>query len=241
MLVGNQTNSAVLPIDKRGGMTQYLESMLAAKWLANRRGSTFQTEFFPKKEWKMKEMMNLIGGKKMSMTQLDAVMNTFEQEIKGMFTITSKVNGVNLRVSTAVVVCDVDDNLLLYRRTSEGEVRRGIPENWDTPKGRVKFTASGKWLVPEDQVTGQVVGVGLATEYNALGSKFPEYVHMPLIVFEVDEAGKRAINKHLNDVPTDMGQVAGYEWVPASVIGNAENPAMTKIVVAAQIINDLVK
>jgi hypothetical protein len=186
----------------------------------------------------MKGIMKLLTGAT-SIANLDTLFVANEAEIKAVFTITSKVNGVGLRIATAVVILDPDgEKLYLYRRTPEGDERRGISGNWETFKGRVKYVDKGKCLVPEDQISGKVVGIGLATE-TRLGGKYAEHVHMPTVLFQVDEAGKALLDEYADKVPADMGDVAGYEWVPVAEI--VSDNAMTKILVAADLVRELQK
>jgi hypothetical protein len=165
-----------------------------------------------------------------SITKLDRFLIVMEKAIISSCTIMGKINGVGLRVATAVVIRRANDDLYLYRRTPEDGPRRGIPGNWDTPKGRVKFVAPGKWSADENLVTGRIAGLGLATEYQPMGSNFEEFVLMPVIVFEVDEDGENYLSSIAKNVPVDMGDVIGYEWVSAANIG--PDTAMTKILAA---------
>lgn len=182
----------------------------------------------------LKDLIDQARKQVTSVKSLDDFLGDNKDNIVVACTILPIVNGVKLRVATAVVVLNsAGDSFYLYRRTPEGEERRGIPEKWDTPKGRVPFIAPGKWAVDESLITGEVDGVALATEYNPSG-KFAEYVHMPVVVFRVDAAGQKLLDDSAGNVPADMGDVKGYEWIPVTDI-NHEN-AMTKVLAAASVL-----
>ncbi|OGI25167.1 MAG: hypothetical protein A3J76_03115 [Candidatus Moranbacteria bacterium RBG_13_45_13] len=168
-----------------------------------------------------------------NLAQLDEFFEANKDAIVDACTPLELVSGVKVRVATAVVCSRANGDLYLYRRTGEGEPRRGTTSNWDTPKGRVLFTAPGKWKADENQVTGKVIGIGLAHEYQPTG-KFQEFVLMPVIVFQANESGEAYLDSIVSEVPPDMGDVKGYKWIPASDI-TADN-AMTKVVAATKYI-----
>jgi hypothetical protein len=160
-----------------------------------------------------------------SLVGLDKILNENKEDLILMFV--DKVNGLKVRVSTAVkIISSCGKNILVYRRTSDGEKRRGVSGKFDTPKGRVAFTAPIKMNIDEKNMYGSIIDITISTEENPSG-KFAEFVFMPVIHFQVDQKTENYLNKSLNNVPDDMGDVERFEWVDLSSL-NHEN-SMTKL------------
>lgn len=173
-----------------------------------------------------------------SLTELDEFFENNKQAIIEACTPAEVPDGLKLRVSTAVV-CAHKSFLFLYQRTPAGsgqEPLRGIVGKLETPKGVVPFTGPGKWYADESLVTGRIVGVAIATETNP---SFGEYVVMPVIVFEVNEAGRAHLDSVADRPHEKLAGVTGYEWVPVDEI-NDKN-AMSKITAASVKIKNIKK
>ena len=129
---------------------------------------------------KLKDIFSLPGAEKIrSLSELDQFFLQNQQVIEEACRPADRINGVPVRVSATVVVCRKNNDIHAYRRTDNyvwmgdadrGGPRRGIVGYWDTPKGVASFVGRGKWLVNEALVTGEIIGVGIATEYRP----FPE-------------------------------------------------------------------